>query len=128
MSKLPCFLCGNQLDEKTSKKKKPYFVCDSCGIQLFVRRKEGIRKLHDLIADLETHEIYSHARSPEFLRMLAIFNEISAIKTEIKKVDGEVFFFANSEQIAAKKALKGRIDVLLSELEDLAKQKNIRTK
>ena len=124
MRALPCFLCGNKLEERTDKNRKPYFVCDPCGIQLFVRRKAGIEKLHALIEELQGKEIYSHARSPEFLRMLAIFDEISAIKAEIKKIDDEVFLIANDEQAAERRALQGRMKVLLSELEDLADQED----
>ncbi len=124
MSVLPCFLCGNGLKKKTDKNNKPYFICDPCGIQLFIRRKPGIEKLHALLEDLETREIYSHTRSPEFLRIIAIFSEMSAVKAELAKVDEEIFLFANSEQTSAKKALQSRLNILLSELEDIAAQED----
>jgi len=53
--------CGDRLEERTDKKNKPYFVCDPCGIQLFIRRKQGIEKLRVLLAELEHQEIYTHA-------------------------------------------------------------------
>ena len=37
----PCPLCDNNKLVKYSKKLKPYIVCNSCGVQLFVRNKEG---------------------------------------------------------------------------------------
>jgi len=61
------------------------------------------------------------------LRILAISSEISAIKSEIKKIDDEIFVFASAEQSAAKNALRGRQSVLLSELQGLANQEDSET-
>jgi transcription elongation factor Elf1 len=41
----PCPLCERDLNIKLSKKNKPYVVCDLCGVQLFIRKKEGINIL-----------------------------------------------------------------------------------
>lgn len=41
----PCPLCQKELEIKISKKQKPYCVCIDCGIQLFIRGKEGISRL-----------------------------------------------------------------------------------
>ena len=48
MSKVPCFLCQSLLEIRTSKKEKPYLVCDDCGIQVFFRLPKGIRRLQQL--------------------------------------------------------------------------------
>jgi DNA-directed RNA polymerase subunit RPC12/RpoP len=45
MEHLPCILCGKQLDKRIDKNGKPYFVCDHCGIQVFIRGKRGIKRL-----------------------------------------------------------------------------------
>lgn len=42
MAYLPCFLCTTKLEKRIDKNGKPYFVCNPCGIQLFVRREHGI--------------------------------------------------------------------------------------
>ena len=44
-SVFPCPLCQRELKIEISKKQKPYCVCLDCGIQLFVRGKEGISRL-----------------------------------------------------------------------------------
>lgn len=44
----PCPLCGAGLQIRTSKSKKPYCICNLCGIQLFVRGKTGISRLLDM--------------------------------------------------------------------------------
>ena len=40
-----CFLCGRWPDVRISKKGRPYFVCDPCGMQVFVRGNKGIERL-----------------------------------------------------------------------------------
>ncbi len=49
MEAIDCILCGDSLEKRTDKNGKPYFVCDPCGTQFFVRRSQGIRKLEALI-------------------------------------------------------------------------------
>lgn len=41
----PCPLCQTGLRIKLTKKDKPYVVCNLCGIQLFIRGKEGVNAL-----------------------------------------------------------------------------------
>ena len=42
----PCPLCNSDLKIKLDKKHdKPYVICDPCGVQMFVRREKGIRRL-----------------------------------------------------------------------------------
>ena len=119
MQSLPCFLCEQKLEQRTSKNGKPYFVCDSCGIQLFVRRKQGIEKLSKLIAEMENQQVYSRAQSSEYLRILSILNEVSATKTQIKKIDDSFFIFPDAEQAAARKALEEHLKCLVSKLEEI---------
>jgi len=52
MAVIPCILCGKDLEQRTDKNRKPYFVCDPCGTQFFVRRKQGIEKLEELVRNL----------------------------------------------------------------------------
>lgn len=46
---LPCPLCGVQLDIRESIKNKPYVVCDPCGMQMFIRKDQGISALKDIV-------------------------------------------------------------------------------
>jgi hypothetical protein len=46
---IPCIFCKRPLDERTDKNQKPYFVCDDCGTQLFVRGIVGRRLLNDAV-------------------------------------------------------------------------------
>lgn len=44
----PCPLCGAGLPIRASKRKKPYFTCNLCGVQIFVRGKSGIKRLNEM--------------------------------------------------------------------------------
>ena len=50
-SAFPCPLCLVPLRVRSSKKGKPYVVCDACGVQMFVRAKPGIARLASLMAE-----------------------------------------------------------------------------
>lgn len=49
METLGCVLCGKALDKRIDKNGKPYFICDPCGTQFFVRRQEGVSRLDALM-------------------------------------------------------------------------------
>jgi len=38
-----------RLTSRVGKDPKPYIVCDPCGVQLFVRKEKGIRKLNEKV-------------------------------------------------------------------------------
>ncbi len=48
MNEFQCPLCGDFLEIRTSKKKKPYIQCENCGYQWFFRYEKGIRRLEEL--------------------------------------------------------------------------------
>jgi DNA-directed RNA polymerase subunit RPC12/RpoP len=57
MAFLPCFLCHKQLDLRISKTQKPYFICEECGMQIFVRGKRGIKRLEHLLGGMNKRSI-----------------------------------------------------------------------
>lgn len=42
-------LCGRSLEQREDKKGKPYFVCDECGTQFFIRGIAGKERLATLL-------------------------------------------------------------------------------
>ncbi len=42
---LPCPCCGQVMSPRRTHKGKPYYICDPCGVQLFIRTQEGIERL-----------------------------------------------------------------------------------
>jgi hypothetical protein len=72
--KTRCFLCGEEIEVKNSKKGKPYFICDPCGLQAFVRRERGIERLKawvgekgNVLKDCPGNELLKLARQMEAL-------------------------------------------------------------
>jgi len=45
----PCPVCTQMRDVRETKKRKPYVVCDPCGVQVFVRGPAGIAEFERLI-------------------------------------------------------------------------------
>ncbi|HEX9572123.1 MAG TPA: hypothetical protein VF969_07685 [Burkholderiales bacterium] len=65
--------------------------------------------------------IRRHAQS--FYEVQAILAEIDGLKTEIKKLDGEIgFLFVDEDKLRAHKLLKTRIKNLLAQLEQISKR------
>jgi len=57
MQHLPCVLCRKGLDKRIDKNRKPYFICDECGMQIFVRGKRGIQRLEQLLGGMNKRRI-----------------------------------------------------------------------
>jgi ssDNA-binding Zn-finger/Zn-ribbon topoisomerase 1 len=55
--KFPCPLCGKGLDVRQTKKKKPYVICDPCGVQLFVS-KAGMHVFEQLVSEAGQRNIW----------------------------------------------------------------------
>ena len=121
MAVLPCFLCGKQLDQRTDKNNKPYFICNPCGMQIFIRRELGIQKLEELIRNLEEGELPLRKHAQVLYEVQAILSEMDDLKAEIKRLNGEIgFFFIDQDKLRARKLLEARIENLLSQLEQIA--------
>ncbi len=109
----PCPLCGAGLPIRASKRKKPYCICNLCGVQLFVRGKEGISRLRKmatagiLISGKEESASYGirlynrleqlKLQKRELKQKQGIFlidenveNAISLVDAEIEKIEGEL--------------------------------------
>jgi len=116
---LPCLLCGNKLEKRTDKNGKPYFVCDPCGIQVFVRRKQGIGLLEEVFRNIRRAAIPFRVHAKNLHEIRALIKEIGEVKTEINKIG---FFFLSDEETRIRNALKTRLDNLLSQLDEMAEK------
>jgi hypothetical protein len=120
---LPCLLCGNKLEKRADKHDKPYFVCDSCGIQFFVRRKQGIDRLHELLRASERHAIPFQQANDRIYKVQALLTEIDGTKKQINRLNDEIgFFFRDEHKMRARDALVTRLDGLLQQFESMCKR------
>ncbi len=54
----PCPTCGAPLEVRQTKKSKPYLICDTCGMQMFVRNGVGIHRFEVLLAEFDGSDIW----------------------------------------------------------------------
>ena len=122
MQFLPCFLCGAKLEKRTDKNHKPYFVCNPCGIQLFIRREHGIGLLDKLLRDAAKNEIPFKHRADEVYQIQALLTEITGVKQQIERLESQItFLFRDETKVRARNLLKTKLENLFMELEQLAK-------
>jgi len=124
---LPCLLCGCKLEKRTSKKNgKPYFVCDPCGIQLFIRKKQGIELLEETFHNLERAQIPFRIHAHNLYEIQAQIKEIDGVKAEIEKLG--ISYFFNDEKLSIRNSLKTQLQKLLFELEQMTKEEEKKEK
>jgi hypothetical protein len=122
MAYLPCFLCAASLDKRTDKNRKPYFVCNPCGTQLFVRRHHGIKLLEKLLRDAAKNEIPFKQRAEQVYQIQALLTEITGVKEQIKRLQSQItILFADEDKVRACNLLKTKLENLFKELEQFAK-------
>ena len=61
----PCPVCTSPLEVKTTKKHKPYIICDPCGVQLFVRGPSGIDAFNRLIEHANRDDLWTRLEEME---------------------------------------------------------------
>jgi hypothetical protein len=119
---LPCFLCVEKLERRTDKNGKPYFVCNPCGIQLFVRRPHGIALLNKLLADAARNELPFKHRAEEVYKIQALLSGIDGVKQQIERLQSQIkFLFPDEDKVHACNLLKTKLENLFKELAQLAK-------
>lgn len=93
----PCFLCGEQLEVRASKRKKPYFICDPCGLQAFVRKDRGIQ----LLAEKTTPVLEIENG------VLKLISQLERVNKKLGELEDEKPLFSiNPELELAQKALR----------------------
>jgi DNA-directed RNA polymerase subunit RPC12/RpoP len=120
MQFIPCFLCGRKLEKRTSKAGKPYFVCDPCGIQIFVRRMKGIELLEEAFRNIEKAQIPYSVHAQHLHQIQALIKEVDGVNAEIDKLG--ISYFFNDEKLRIRNALKTQRNNLLCQLEQMTKE------
>jgi hypothetical protein len=118
---LPCHLCGSKLEKRIDKNKKPYFLCEPCGMQVFIRRKRGMDLLEEAFRNSEKAEIPFRAHAQDLYEIQALLKEIAGVKAELDKIG--LSFFISDEKLRIRKSLKSKHTNLLFQLEQMAQEK-----
>jgi hypothetical protein len=102
---ISCFLCGEKLEIRQSKKLKPYFICDKCGLQAFIRKEPGINKLIEIAGDKDGEIKLSGEIS-------GLISHLEKLRDQEKEIQGKKGFLglnSNEDLEIAEKAIKGQI-------------------
>ena len=122
MPKIPCFLCSQELGQRKDKNHKPYFICDPCGVQIFVRGRRGIENLADLMKTLRDRDFPFREHAQTLYKIQAVLTEIRGIEKEIKSLDSVLdILFTNEHKERTRELLETRVETLLGRLELIAK-------
>lgn len=119
-NEIPCLLCGKHLRQRTDKRGKPYFVCDPCGIQLFVRRKRGIELLEILKSNLSDIRV-AEGIPGNLIRIRQLIAEIEGTREQRERIESSInWLFPNNDLIQMGQILKNREKQLLKDLETVS--------
>ena len=117
---IPCFLCGVSISVRYSKTSRPYFICDPCGLQAFVRREKGIRALNGIIEELNGPGSKIKRRAKDCFELLSLvsqYREIQMQLTGIEKEKGWDGFIAGEEElISTELKLKNELEIIRGRL------------
>ena len=110
---IPCFLCGKSLSVKKSKSNKPYFICEICGLQTFVRYKAGIESFRKLLATMsEDGDKYLSVNKSSF-EVLSLVSRLNELKEQLDRIEENKslseHILGGTESELAEKALKKEI-------------------
>jgi len=121
MSAIPCLLCGKKLNKRVDKNGKPYFVCDPCGVQMFIRRPQGIENLGELIEMLGKKDLPFRDHAYVLYKIQAILGEIRGLRKELDALESIFDLFSdNKGKKRTRKLLEARIENLFSQLQRIA--------
>lgn len=122
---IPCFLCGNGLEVKNSKRGKPYFICEPCGVQVFIRREKGISRLNELLKSIGKNAVnYSGAQGRVF-DLVAQINRLAELKGKLKEIQDKKgfmeFLTGDGSMALAEKVIVQEIQAIENQLKNRLK-------
>lgn len=126
----PCPICGELRELGISKKDKPYFCCNTCGVQVFIRGREGISRL---IAIKNNPELFGYLKALNAVRnsrLLQIKTRLELLNKEINRYDEDGIYYDSpekdrvySEMIDFRDELEKDFQKLLTKKESIADSK-----
>ena len=107
---IPCFLCHDAVDIRRDKHQKPYFVCEGCGIQAFIRRNKGILRLKEL-----------QDKSFSSLKLIQLTRELTLLKKEKDRITSQQgLLFTDEELIKAEETINQKSQEITEKIKNLS--------
>lgn len=115
----PCPLCGAGLPILASKRKKPYVICNLCGVQLFVRGKAGIMRLREMA----TLGILVSGTKESAMHGINLYNRLEQLKLQRRDLGiKRGIFFWNSDAENTMRIVDAEIEKVQGELAKIAQK------
>lgn len=115
----PCPLCGAGLPILRSIRNKPYFKCNECGVQTFVRGKAGIARLREM-ADIGILVSGIKESASHGIRLYNRLQQLKLQKHDLRKKRGIFFPDENLENTIS--LVDGEIEKVERELAKIARK------
>src|SRR3984893_19011420 len=116
----PCPVCAAGLPILISKAKKPYCVCNACGIQLFFRGKAGISRLLQMVK----HEILIPGKADGADYGIALFDRLRQLKSQREELEEKLgLVFRDRDVENAIQIVDAEIETVQGELAKTARTK-----
>lgn len=116
--KIPCFLCGNQIEVKNTIKGKPYFICDPCGLQAFIRRGKGTERLREWMEG--KGEVFKKRSGGQILELIT---QLEEVKAKLGEVEDKTGIFPNEDTKLIISALEAEIEGIKDRIKQGLKRK-----
>lgn len=121
----PCFLCNQPAQVKLDRNNKPYFICEDCGVQSFIRRNKGIHKFKPLLDTSEAMVIIEPTDTAQ--DSIGMLDRITFLENKLKELHDKQSlwrqFFPDKRIELVEKAIKDEIKQLDKRLKHLAQIK-----
>lgn len=117
---IPCFLCGEILRVKLSKSEKPYFICQQCGLQAFVRYTPGIKRLTRLLETLGEGFLDHQKNALQVLSVVSRLNQLEQRSEQLQdsRSLGDLVF-GNEDKEHARRLLEKEVRMAKKQLREL---------
>src|SRR5262249_18697467 len=110
----PCPVCNMALRIKITCKRKPYCTCLECGIQIFFRGQDGIKRLHVIVRSEQA--VAAEFNGPA--RALFLYNRLQGLKRQKNAFEDKQGLFSwDGDRAKVIAALEAEIKRLRKELD-----------
>ena len=116
----PCPLCGTGVPILNTKRNKPYCTCNDCGLQMFVRGKNGIARLECMAQQ----GILVSVKEQSVAHGISLLNRVEQLKSQkhdLEQKQGIIFSDKNVENAIA--LVDAEIENVQQELAELSRVK-----
>ncbi len=118
INEIPCFLCGTKVEVKKTIKGKPYFICDPCGLQVFIRRAKGEERLREWMEG--KGEVFKKKSGGLILEKVA---QLEEVKAKLKAVRDRKGLFPDEDMKFIEMVLKTEMEGIKGRINEGLKRK-----